>query len=170
MSQQHAKWPGPEHRDTLINKYGINPVWLNEPEELMWFDSLSGMTCLIVRRYSLCGYVEIDPKSPLLKLAQWPWKGPMSSIRVHGGITFSGEFKAYPDRYWVGFDTAHGGDMAPGMLTHYLDYPELMDAALLKLVAKETYRDFNYVQHECMRLAEQLAQLECELIAKKLKL
>lgn len=56
-------------------------------------------------------------------------------LEVHGGITFSGHLRGQPqDQWWLGFDTAHFGDM-PGF---------------------GTYKDMNYVLQETLKLAKQL--------------
>jgi hypothetical protein len=60
---------------------------------------------------------------------------------VHGGITFSDEFKE--GGYWYGFDCAHCDDLSP----RYESY------------ARGEYRDIEYVKAECASLAKQLKQV-----------
>jgi hypothetical protein len=69
------------------------------------------------------------------------------AVDVHGGLTFSGE--AAPSSpikglWWLGFDCAHSGDLAP-------KYGSLGFG--------DVYRDIAYVEGECRSLAAQLASL-----------
>jgi hypothetical protein len=50
------------------------------------------------------------------------------------------------DVWWLGFDTAHYGDLVPAMV-RYSDIPR-----------DEVYRDLAYITAETRRLAEQLTQ------------
>jgi hypothetical protein len=63
-------------------------------------------------------------------------------FNVHGGITFSDEFKE--GGYWYGFDCSHCDDLSP----KYMEYG-----------SGGEYRDIEYVKSECASLAKQLRQV-----------
>lgn len=54
------------------------------------------------------GYVRIPEGHEWRKLDDWQWGG-IAGVEVHGGITFG-----ITDDGWIGFDTAHVGDVWPG--------------------------------------------------------
>ena len=102
-----------------------------------------------------CGYVRIP--------ATHPWHGlGYSDVRtaegsdpdVHGGLTFSEPDadcgKGEDSAWWLGFDCAHCMDAPDPELPGY-------DAQLMR--AGGTIRTTGYVAAECVRLAEQAAQL-----------
>lgn len=69
------------------------------------------------------------------------------AVDVHGGLTYSSETAPGSDikgRWWLGFDCAHSGDIAP-------KYGSLGRG--------DVYRDIAYVEAECRALAAQLASL-----------
>jgi hypothetical protein len=128
--------------------------WDQEPDKRQWM-SETGLPCLIVRNPygALCGYVGVSRSHP--------WYGQNyedvdsqladedEDYAVHGGLTFAGtcgekichevEPGEDDDVWWLGFDTAHGFDLIPGM--H------------LELYEDEAYRDVAYVIAECEKLA-----------------
>lgn len=146
--------------------------WDGEPDKVQWIDEATGLDCLIVRNGSgnLCGYVGVPEGHPFFLVgysdcpppvkcdveALWCEHSPGHVTNVHGGLTYSNLCAGHichvpeagrPDRvWWLGFDTAHSGDVTPG-------YPESLRA----LFANGTYKDVPYVKAECARLAEQLA-------------
>lgn len=66
-------------------------------------------------------------------------------LDCHKGLTFSGGFQPDYDQkelWWFGFDCAHAGDLAPGLLHGEGD----------------VYRDMSYVIAETENLAKQLAE------------
>jgi hypothetical protein len=108
----------------------------------------------------LCGYVRVPKDHPL-----WGknYNEPLCNhygclehtvsrlIKVHGGLTFSGRAYWTEDKegWWFGFDCAHAGDLIPFL---HVDFPD------------EVYRDMNYVEKECRKLAMQLASITKEKI------
>jgi len=69
-------------------------------------------------------------------------------LAVHGGVTWSDWRLPWEeedgDRWWLGFDTAHAGDVVPGL-------------AKLGIGQPGVFRDEDYVRNECVSLASQLA-------------
>lgn len=69
---------------------------------------------------------------------------PDGLIDVHGGLTFSGDgvdWLPSEGGWWFGFDTAHSGDLVPGLTLRFGD---------------EVERDDAYVEMHCDLLALQL--------------
>jgi hypothetical protein len=128
-----------------LNRYG-KPApagpWWNEPDQEEW-PGPHGLVCRALRGPfgAWCGYVGIPPGQPLYGSDY----GDLD-LDVHGGLTFAGPHADRPGLWWLGFDCAHAGDHAPGML---LDYAGEV----------EVYRDLPYVRAELARLAEQIAGL-----------
>lgn len=107
-----------------------------------------------------CGRADGQPTDPDDYMDDWESRID-SRIEAHGGLTYSaacqeGETESEgichvplpgrpADVWWLGFDTAHSGDLVPGMHARGLEFGD------------ETYRTVGYVQRECARLAEQLA-------------
>lgn len=118
-----------------------------------------GMPCYMLRvdkSGHWCGYVQV-PKDSILfgKDANYCEENSeitlsdvaksINDIRVHGGLTYSGDRKK--DGNWCfGFDCGHFGD-----LTHYMFEYDLDETAV--------YRDKNYVINECKELAKQLKKI-----------
>jgi hypothetical protein len=136
--------------------------WQDEPDKKQWLDEATGLPCLIVRNRcgALCGYVGVPKTHGLHGIRGGEI---VDRLDVHGGITFS-DFcheagdecesichKVEPGEddkvWWLGFDTAHGGDLVPAA-----GYPSRVQELL-------TYRDLAYVEGECRNLAKQLAAL-----------
>lgn len=151
-----------EYRNIDKSAWGEGP-WQSEPDKRQWQDEATGLPCLIVRQPhggNLCGYVGVPPGSPLHGQDY-----EVTNVDVHGGLTFAegcghGEDESRgichvpgvgePDAvWWFGFDCAHVWDRRPGDMR----FPDLV-------LANEVYRTFEYVEHECRRLAEQLAAAE----------
>lgn len=132
--------------------------WNAEPNYAAWRDEATGLPC-VARRNRLgawCGYVGVSPEHP------WHGKdydGVDVWPDVHGGLTYASGCNETTgvchvpaegesdDFWWFGFDTAHLGDLVPGMLRY-------SDSGL-----GETYRDLNYVKAETGELARQLAEV-----------
>jgi hypothetical protein len=151
------KWTFPERRPP-----GDGP-WTHEPDKAQWVDGGTGLDCLIVRSASgaLCGYVGVPPDHP--------WHGmdfgmvPVGGI--HGGLTFSGpcqddaedgpEVCHVPepgrpaDVWWLGFDCAHAGDLAPTVAA---------ELRVLGIAVGGDYRSFGYVFAEVCMLAAMAAR------------
>jgi hypothetical protein len=93
------------------------------------------------------------------------------TLKVHGGITWSGELPWSDDGrwWWYGFDCGHAGDGLPGldavMLRFSHTYPDLKKKwQPLTLQPQWEYRDLDYVKKECASLAFQLRQLETRVL------
>lgn len=131
--------------------------WQNEPDKIQWEDEATRLPCLIVRGPSgaLCGYVGVTEGHPFFGKNYNDVE-----IEVHGGLTFSDYCRpsekeggichipdqGEPDRvYWFGFDCAHLYDKMPAYSKHG------------SFSSGDTYRDIDYVKHECAGLAKQLA-------------
>lgn len=131
--------------------------WLEEPDKRQWQDPETGLPCLIVRNPigALCGYVGVAEGHPLFGLDYM-----RVYVNVHGGLTFSGACQESSPAessichvvagdekvWWLGFDTAHLGDLIPGMPNHrWWD---------------EYYRDLRYVEMQVKSLAKQIAKKE----------
>jgi hypothetical protein len=130
-------------------------------------------------------------RSEPFKFLQWDRFGPPDHtdcdghapddvLSAHGGITFAGgchgdichtPAPGEPEKmWWFGFDTAHAGDLVPGM------------EATLKQIGSfsplahdgDVYRDLAYVQAEANRLAAQLfvfkGRIYCERCGRRRRL
>lgn len=131
--------------------------WKDEPDRMLWRHR--GFPCLIRRGQlgALCGYVGVEKGHP--------WHGvDFTGIEeegpdVHGGVTYCKPCDDYPEGgichvpepgeedevWWVGFDCAHMGDLAPGILEHCPSLEGFDDQ----------YRDIQYVVNEVERLRQQ---------------
>lgn len=125
--------------------------WRDEPDRVEW--RYRGLPCLIVRTDhtgALCGYVGLPPEHPSRDAGD-------DKFSVHGGLTYGapcdedGKICHVPlpgesaDVLWIGFDTAHAGDLMPGMGLRF---------------AGDVYRDLAYVRAEVESLADQVRALE----------
>jgi hypothetical protein len=127
---------------------------VGEPDFLE-FDH-AGFHCIIQRTPEigiLCGYVAIPEGHPWHREV-----GEHSDVDVHGGITYARDHAPHSGRrldvlgaWWIGFDTGHAGDFAPGV------------AAILGRGPRpdEVYKDLAYVRAETERLAEQAKAAAC---------
>lgn len=125
--------------------------WSNEPDYAVYLDKVTGLDYVIKRippTGHLCGYViipdgkKVDFTSDIIE-----------DLEVHGGITFTEPVEWYTDiesgfkcDYALGFDCAHAGDLKPLDLT-------------MGSVDGWIYRDINYVQNECKKLARQIKNI-----------
>ena len=153
--------------------------WHDEPDKIQWADEATGLPCLIVRGPSgaLCGYVGVPDTHPWHSKEYGAAIGECnedcdgdyhyghridSSIRVHGGLTFSDACQhsaedrgichvpgpGEPDNiWWFGFDCAHSGDLCPSYERHYG-------------AGYGSYKSVAYVRLEVTKLAEQLAAVK----------
>lgn len=150
------------------SRWGSGPWDAETLDKKQWRDEATGLPCMIRRGPlgSWCGYVGIeDPDHP--------WFGkdsgaPGVEVEVHGGLTFSSFCQEHGegeeghvichvvedgevDRvWWLGFDTAHGWDVVPGMTA----------AAFSGFGFGErgTYKDIAYVTAEVEALAQQVKE------------
>lgn len=134
-----------------------------------------GLYCVIKRMASggnINGYVAVSDTHPFygktyhdkIKLESEPKfngnyiDGEYSldmTINVHGGLTYSDNHLAgienglLGELWWFGFDTAHAGDITP-----------FEDEISRKYrIADDEYRDWDYVEQQVKKLAEQLKVL-----------
>jgi hypothetical protein len=143
---------------------GIEGEWNHEPDRAEWRDAATDLPCLALRHPGTghwCGYVGVQPEHPLSGKSD-----EEVNLEVHGGVNFAsfcqeagklGEHRVChtpregeSDRvWWFGFDCAHAGDLIP---TARRSWPSVPDY--------ETYKNLEYVQRECARLAKQLHAAE----------
>lgn len=113
------------------------------------------------RRYDLFQRMDPDPRHAH---AECYGHSPEAFLDCHGGVTFAGGCSGSichtpapgepENMWWFGFDTAHAGDLAPGLV-----------ATLRKIGSpfshdEDVYRDVAYVQAGANELAEQLARFK----------
>lgn len=132
--------------------------WLDEPDKAQWQDKDTGLPCLAVRHPNSghwCGYVGVAKGHPYF---QKHYEDCFAD--AHGGLTFSSlcDPQEKPETgvchipeqgedghvWWLGFDCAHSGDLSP---------------AYNRNSGYESYKNLEYVKHECKRLARQLCDL-----------
>jgi hypothetical protein len=92
---------------------------------------------------SLVGYVKVPHDHPFYRRK---YTGRVErTIKVHGGITFSGKPMRFTGGrlrgYWFGFDCGHAWDFMP---------------AMPKRLQRGEYRDFAYVKAQTESMAKQL--------------
>ena len=119
--------------------------WENEPNRKEF--EYKGFKCLVRRTPNdlghLCGYIEL-PKDCELKNASYDDIG----ISVHGGLTFQGQLQGETkDRYFLGFDCAHGGDLIPAIHRHGIASHK-----------DDTYKNMAYVEKEIKSMVDQLSE------------
>lgn len=120
--------------------------WLNEPNEEKF--EHAGLKCAIIRHQHLghlCGYVGVTKRH-----RDYGKSKDEIPVEVHGGVTYAK--KGYggvleTNLWWIGFDCAHYGDLAPAWGGPARNSLEAL-----------VYRDFDYVRAQVRRLAEQLRQ------------
>lgn len=180
MQEEKAQWgPGP---------------WDDEPDKLQWTDEATGLPCLVKRNHlgALCGYVGVPEGHPAFEMGydavhdlfpNWDEEG---ALEVHGGITYAAHCQEGPEEhtichipdpgqpdhvFWLGFDTAHSGDLVPAMTAYAYEQQFGPDNELVKLTKKhenerpkswpqDTYKNIDYVRAETRNLARQLATLQ----------
>ena len=142
----------------VIDRKGWAPgPWDGEPDKVQW--NHAGLACLAVRNHSgnWCGYVGVPNGHPA-----YGQDYDNVDVDVHGGLTYADRCQVdgpichvaepgFPeDVWWLGFDTAHAGDLAPSSSSDYAKglYPALSEY--------KVYRDLGYITRETNRLAEQL--------------
>lgn len=143
------------------SEWGDGP-WQTEQDELAWRDFMSGYDCLIRRHLfhgQLNGYVRLPVKNKLYRAGYDAVHRRLPELNIHGGITFAGQL-AGRRGHWVGFDTAHYMDLAPGLVA-------LNDKINLELNLPRSsvwkggvYRNMAYVWQETTSLAMQLTRME----------
>lgn len=137
--------------------------WKNEPDKVTWIDEETGLDCMARRAPSVgawCGYVGIKEGHPLYGKSYS--SSEFLNIIVHGDLSYSDycqeeeketgicHISEDDDKvYWIGFDCAHGSDVAP-----------IMSETMSFLFPDITYKDLEYVKNECKELARQLKEIE----------
>lgn len=122
--------------------------WNNEPDYLEWVDEETGFVCDIKRNHylgNLCGYVTVPNLNGICDDDYCDHLG----IQVHGGITFS---MKKDGGHVFGFDCAHSGDLLPNDFKFKIPRE-------FRLISDCTYKNIEYVKHECKELAKQLKEL-----------
>lgn len=149
-------------------QWGDGP-WQDEPDLIEW--RASGLPCLIVRSGSgaLCGYVGLPPPHPDFARGYQRFE----EEHAHGGLTYSGYCAGHichhpaegetSMAWWVGFDCAHSGDIAPAMEALTRPYRESSD--ILRAMSPEmrarfegTYKHVEYVRVHVECLAAEMRQ------------
>ena len=133
----------------------------DEPDKVQFADPDTGLPCLIVRGGSggLCGYVGVASSHPNFEKSYYD--EDFSGVYVHGGLTYAAHCVQGEDPHsichipgpgdldnvwWIGFDTAHSGDLSPA-------FSEMCE------FAGDTYKDLRYVKSEVADMAKQLAEI-----------
>ena len=162
--------------------------WDDEPDYHEW--DVDGIKCILMRGpvWSWCGYIGIPVSNVLFHADEEELDE--HGLRLHGGITY-GPGRTVVGRpgitpyWWVGFDTAHASDYAPGLYlaTACLDFFEQlrketgkMGKELRNLVYEkmrqgeiarprryafdghDVYRDLEYCKHLMQESAEAMAK------------
>jgi len=100
--------------ELFVDRTGWEPgEWDNELDRYEWTTE-AGLPGLIVRNSfgALCGYVAVPAGH-----AQHGRKyQDIPDVDVHGGLTYSGSAGEPDNVWWFGFDCAHSGDLAPGLV------------------------------------------------------
>jgi hypothetical protein len=133
--------------------------WLDEPDRCDWIDETTRYLCIVNRHWAYgtwVGYVGIPEKHPCARRDI-----NTDLFRVHGGITYVGDFLMLDPNpeggFWFGFDCAHSGhadygpflpDMLGDLRADYPDWP------------KPTYKTFEFARDQCRYLALQLKAME----------
>lgn len=141
-------------RDIYNEQWGIGE-WTDEPDYVAFMHN--GIRCEIMRNCvgAICGYIIVEANHP------WHTKDYHDiDAEVHGGLTFAQLDE--DGSYWVGFDCAHSGDIAPSCEKSMaksreglkLKHPNLFSERAVGFFAA-TYKNINFVTEECKRLADQ---------------
>jgi len=158
-------------KDVITDMTHQNGVWTQEPNFKKWIDRDTGLTCVIIRHPQLghlCGYVRVPHgsfKKRLVAYNRIPGRvflgkmrchcathhSSLQGITVHGGVTWANsrlrDGRLLPMRgFWLGFDCAHYADLSPNMSSAFA-------------MPGSVYRDFPYVEQECVSLAKQVKVL-----------
>jgi hypothetical protein len=145
-------------QDHKVDRSGWKPgPWDEEPEDRVEW-RYRGFPCLIVRNHvgSWCGYVGLSPTH------RWYLKDEDGiPVDVHGGLTYGRKCDGGPichvprdgesdEVYWIGFDTAHLGDLLPAMaaITGHASMPGY----------EERYWTRDAVKAEVEKLADQCVE------------
>lgn len=80
-------------------------------------------------------------------------------IAVYGGLSGAGRLPAKykefaKDYWWIGIETAHGGDLMPLLKI------DNSDPNMAKLISTQTYKDFSFIRKETNKLAKLISKLK----------
>lgn len=159
---------------TTVDKSSWGPGdWQAEPDKMQFPDAATGLPCLVKRgpTGALCGYVGVPEGHPWYLVN---YNDMEYYPDVHGGLTFSDlcdpsedEANAIchvpgpgePDHvWWLGFDCAHSGDLAPVVNMGLAALTTVTDAITgYRYGQGYTYKTLAYVQGQCAQLARQIA-------------
>ena len=148
----------------FFNKKNFPPgKWLNEPDLCAWDHKLP---CLALRDMSMGvwkGFVAIDEQHPFYEkkveeLLTIPRALEIFQA-VYGGICGTGrlppKYKEFAKNYWwVGIETAHGGDLMPLLKL------DMSDAEMVKMQSNQTYKDLKFIRKETNKLANLLSKIK----------
>lgn len=105
---------------------------------------------LLVRGSHHCGYVELPEH-----LGESGYdESPIVELNVHGGVTYAGNLPEMDNKYVVGYDCAHYGDL--------MKCPEELKGTSMEhsfMYSEGIWRDEEFCTNECEELAKQLAAL-----------
>lgn len=140
--------------DSFIDKSSwARGQWDHEPDRVEWIDEDTKYPCIALRiltHGAWCGYVGISKNHPYFQKYY-----DEIDCSAHGGLTYSDLcrenneelgvcHKSAEKFWWVGFDTAHSGDLSPAYISS----------------SGGIYRDLNYIKEEIRSLAKQLKDKE----------
>lgn len=137
---------GPEFREG----WGPGP-WQDEPDQIIW--RVGPYKCEIHRSAilgHLCGYIAIGRWHPAFKR-----RDVARDFEMHGGCTYA---QREGNRWKIGFDCAHIGDLVPNI--HFMQQPGQLlgdiHAGFRGLFNDaDVYRDIVYVEQEIWQLWNQ---------------
>lgn len=116
--------------------------WKTEPDKKEF--KYKGYECEIIRHPHLghlCGYVTVYAPHPAYGKDYYD----LTEIECHGGLTYS---CTNLNSTKIGFDCAHIGDYVPYMVQVSV-YPD-----------SDVYRNMEYVKNECIKIVDQLEEME----------
>ena len=144
--------------------WGPGP-WQDEPDRVDFVHA--GFACFALRRDRMgywCGYCGVPREHPAY--GKRYYDVPID-VDVHGGLTCARACDAPichvpvpgmpADVWWLGFDCAHAGDLAPGMEADLRSIS--IGRGARRNIFRDVYRDLPYVRREIERLAEQLSAM-----------
>lgn len=123
--------------------------WEREPNLVEGWDKDTGLPYKIVRHAlgHLCGYVGVDENHPYYRKDYNELYEDDVSLDVHGGVTFTDHFP-HNDFWWIGFDSAHYGDLCPSNLKFGFAFEH------------DTYKNVNFILKEIVKLSAQLENVQ----------
>lgn len=163
-------------KDTWIDKseWGEGP-WQSECDRAEWIEEQSGYPCIVLRvamHGAYCGYVGVPESHKYFGVEDK--SDNYGDVDVHGGVTYAEHCAHHEEgrgvchvgeekRFWIGFDTMHGGDYGPAMAARLKKYEKEIPSypkGFGVFRCEDKYRDFDYVRNEVVNLARQLKEME----------